>query len=54
MVKNQNCAVWIQYGFHCIHKERCIYKDVAEIVEARFNPSNHESKRSLSKGKIIE
>ena len=37
--------------FHCIHKADDIYKDIAEDVETRFDTSNYELDRPLSKGK---
>ena len=37
--------------FHCIHKNRYIYKDIAEDFETRFDASKYESHRTLPKGK---
>ena len=44
-----NCVTWI--WFHCIHKTVDIYKDIAEDVETKFDTSNYELDRPLSKGK---
>ena len=46
MVKKQNCVSFIA----CI-KTDYIYKDIAEDVETRFETSNYELERPLSKGK---
>ena len=35
--------------FHCIHKKDGIYKDIAEDVETRFDTSNYELDRPLTK-----
>ena len=42
------------YGYrqvHCIHKKDDIYKDIEEDVKTRFDTSNYELDRPLSKGK---
>ena len=38
--------------FDCIHKTDDIYKDIAEDSETRFDTSNFELDRPLSKEKI--
>ena len=35
--------------FHCIHKNRRYYKDLAEDAERRFDTSNYELNRPLLK-----
>ena len=52
MVKKQNCVIWIQM-FHRIHKKDDTYKDIAEDVQTRFDTSNYELDRPLSKEKNI-
>ena len=37
--------------FHCIHKKKDVYKDIAEGVETRFDTSNYKLERPLPKGK---
>ena len=51
MVKNQNCVIWIQTLFHCIHKTDDIYKDIPEDVETKLDTSNYELDRPFPKGK---
>ena len=52
MMKKQNCAIWIQTLFHFIHVKLVIFiKDIAEDDETRFDASNYELNRPLSKGK---
>ena len=40
----------VGHVFHCTHKTDDIYKDIAEDVETRFDTSNYELERPLSKG----
>ena len=40
------------YGYSVYIKTDDIYKDIAKDVETRFDTSNYELDRSLSKGKI--
>ena len=48
MVRKQNCVIWIQIQFHCMHKNRCIYKEILKVIETRFDTSNYElDKQSL-------
>ena len=50
MVKKENCIIWIQKNTEYI-KTDDIYKDIAEDVETRFDTSNYELDRQLTKGK---
>ena len=58
------CEFWYDYVkpkygyglFHRVHENRCIYKDIAEDVETRFDTSNYglecnPIERLLPKGK---
>ena len=53
MLKKPNCVIWIQtkYCFVVYIKTDDIYKDIAEDVETRFDTSNYELDRQLSKEK---
>ena len=37
--------------FHCIQEKDDIYKDIAEVAKTRFDTSNYDLDRPLSKGK---
>ena len=51
MVKIQNCEIWIQtYGF-IVYIKIDNYKGIAKDVETRFDTSNYELDKPLSKEK---
>ena len=50
-MKKQNCVIWIHTCFIVYIKTDDIYKDIAEVVETRFDASNYELDRPLPKGK---
>ena len=49
-MKNQYCLIWIQTVIGHL-KSDDIYKDIAEDVATRFDTSNYELNRQLSKRK---
>ena len=51
MVRKQNCVIWIQIQFHCMHKNRCIYKEILKVIETRFDTSNYELDKQFPAGK---
>ena len=50
MEKKQNYVTWIQPPLTFIWKKD-IYSDIAKVFETRFDTSNHQLNRTLSKGK---
>ena len=59
MVKKQNCAIWLPtVSLYTKKQTDDIYKDIAEVVETRFDNSNYELlERRLPKAnnkKVIE
>ena len=48
---NRKILLYRSRQIHCIHKTDVIYKDIAEDIETRCDPSNYELDRPLPKGK---
>ena len=51
MVKKQNCVIWIQIVSLYAKKQMIFNKDIVKDIETRFDTSNYELDRPLSKGK---
>ena len=51
MVRKQSCLIWIQTGFHYIHRNRWYLQRYCRSVETRLDSSNYELDKPLPKGK---